>query len=108
MQHLNPIQMIFYMKDRILENIDYVSPQSTSNNTNFSIKSYISSFLSTDFYFSNSEYTFSNESSSAYQEQDVVITRLGINYNNNKIIEKLGLQLIIHQEMVHLRIINMD
>ena len=77
-------------KDRILENIDYVSPQSTSNNTNFLIKSYINSFLSTDFYFSNSEYTFSNEISSAFQEQDVVITRLGINYNNNKIIEKIG------------------
>ena len=81
-------------KDLLLEALyttpNYISPSSISNNYNLSLRSFISEFLNTDCYFSNSSYAYSKEEFSAYQEQDIFSMRLGINYNNNKLVDKVG------------------
>ena len=81
-------------KDLLLEALsttpNYISPSSISNNYNLSLRSFISEFLNTDCYFSNSSYVYSKEEFSAYQEQDIFSTRLGLNYYNNKLVDKIG------------------
>jgi len=77
-------------EERLSVDPTYISPSSISNNYNLSLKSFINDSFNTDFYFSNSSYTYSKEESSAYTEQDILSTRLGMNYNNNKLVDKLG------------------
>ena len=69
---------------------NYISPSSVSSNYNLSLRSFISESFNTDFYFSNSSYIYSKKEFSAFQEQDILSTRLGINYNNNKLVDKVG------------------
>jgi len=81
-------------KDLLLEKLfadeTYISPCSASNNYNLSLRSFINDSFNTDFYFSNSSYSYSKEESSAYSEQDILSARLGMNYNNNKLVDKFG------------------
>ena len=63
---------------------------SVSDNYNLSLRSFINDSFNTDFYFSNSSYSYSKKESSAYQEQDILSARLGMNYNNNKLVDKFG------------------
>ena len=69
---------------------NYISPSSISNNYNLSLRSFINESFNTDFYFSNSSYIYSKKEFASYQEQDIFSTRLGINYNNNKLVDKIG------------------
>ena len=81
-------------KDLLLEKLfadeTYISPCSASNNYNLSLRSFINDSFNTDFYFSNSSYSYSKEESSAYSDQDILSARLGMNYNNNKLVDKFG------------------
>jgi len=80
--------------DLLLEKLStdeaYISPSSISDNYNLSLRSFLNNSFNTDFYISNSSYSYSQEESSAYTEQDILSTRLGINYNNNKLVDKVG------------------
>ena len=67
----------------------YISPCSVSDNYNLSLRSFINDSFNTDFYFSNSSYSYSKEESSAYNEQDILSARLGMNYNNNNRVKEV-------------------
>ena len=81
-------------KDLLLEKLsetpNYIPPSSMSSNTNLSLRSFINQSLNTDFYFSNSSYVYSKKEFSSYQEQDIFSMRLGVNYNNNKLVDKIS------------------
>ena len=81
-------------KDLLLEVLsaypNYISPSSASSNYNLSLRSFISESFNTDFYFSNSSYVYSKKEFSAFQEQDIFSARLGVNYNNNRLVDKIG------------------
>ena len=82
------------LKDLLLEVLsaypNYISPSSASSNYNLSLRSFISESFNTDFYFSNSSYVYSKKEFSAFQEQDIFSARLGVNYNNNRLVDKIG------------------
>ena len=76
--------------DELSDNSDYLSPQSNSQNINFTVKTNIKEKLSTDFYLSHSYFDFSQKSSVYYQEQDIISCRIGTQFKNNKIIDNIG------------------
>ena len=77
--------------DELISSIDdYVSPCSNSNNYNFTLKSYINNKWNTDVYISNSSFDFSKQNTISYQEQDISTIRMGFNFSNSKVINKMG------------------
>ena len=84
-------EKIDLLVDKILEsNNDYLSQESESNNYNISLKNILSEKWNTDIYLSNSYFNFSKIGTAYYQEQDIQTFRLGFNYKNKKIIQKIG------------------
>ena len=71
-------------------NNDYFSQQSESNNYNVSLKNILTEKWNTDIYVSNSYFNFSKEETEYYQEQDIQTYRIGFNYKNKRIIQKIG------------------
>ena len=67
-----------------------MSPCSNSNNYNFTLKSYINNKWNTDVYISNSSFDFSKQNTISYQEQDISTIRMGFNFSNSKVIDKMG------------------
>jgi len=84
-------QKIDLLFEEIFEsNNDYLSPESESNNYNISLKNILSEKWNTDIYLSNSNFSFSRKNTAYYQEQDIETYRIGFNYKNKKIINKIG------------------
>lgn len=76
--------------DEFINSDNYFSPQSVSNNYNISIKNILNEKWNTDIYISNSYFDFSKKETEFYQEQDIDTYRIGFNYKNKRIIQKIG------------------